>query len=128
MQGHPPDAAAACQQGALTQSAQLLTNADDDTWQAALALLRELSQHANALQLMRQVGVLLRVDDCTEQYVSSVRTAFQWGSGVIPSSASCLGVIYLQSHVVVSTALGWLLNWSRLQALQQPTLCGGNVL
>ena len=62
MQAHPPDVAAACQQGALKQSAQLLSNADSDTWQAALALLTELSQHADALQLMRQVGVLLLVD------------------------------------------------------------------
>ena len=52
--GHPPDAAAACDLGALAQSAELLSNADDDTWQAALALLQELSQHAPALQLMRQ--------------------------------------------------------------------------
>lgn len=59
VQGHPPDAATACQQGALDRSAQLLGSADDDTWQAALALLHECSQNAQALQLMRQVHVMV---------------------------------------------------------------------
>lgn len=58
VQGHPPDAAAACELGALAKSAELLSNADDDTWQAALALLQELSQHTSAMQLMRQARPL----------------------------------------------------------------------
>lgn len=58
VQGHPPDAAAACELGALAKSAELLSNADDDTWQAALALLQELLQHTSAMQLMRQARPL----------------------------------------------------------------------
>ena len=55
--GYPAGAAAVCQQGALPRAAQLLSSADEDTWQAALALLQELSQDPSAFKLMQQVSL-----------------------------------------------------------------------
>ena len=54
--GYPAGAAAMCEQGALPKAAELLSSADDNTWQAALGLLQELSQDPSALQLMQQVS------------------------------------------------------------------------
>lgn len=52
---HPPDAAAACQLGAPQQAATCLASSDDDTWQAAVLLIQEMTQNAEALEHLKQV-------------------------------------------------------------------------
>ncbi|KAL3161427.1 hypothetical protein ABBQ32_010316 [Trebouxia sp. C0010 RCD-2024] len=51
---HPPDAAAACQLGAPQQAATCLASSDDDTWQAAVLLIQEMTQNAEALEHLKQ--------------------------------------------------------------------------
>ena len=53
---HPPDALMACQLGALQQAACRLASSDDDTWQAALALVQQLAQHPDSAHMLQQVS------------------------------------------------------------------------
>ncbi len=52
---HPPDAEVACQLGAVQQAASHLASSDDDTWQAALALVQQLAQDTHSAQTLRKV-------------------------------------------------------------------------
>ena len=52
---HPPDAVVACQLGALHQAASHLASSDDDTWQAALALVQQLAENTLSAQMLQQV-------------------------------------------------------------------------
>lgn len=54
VQAHTPDALIACQLSALHKASSLLSSPDDDTWQAALALLQQLAQQSDAAQQMQQ--------------------------------------------------------------------------
>lgn len=54
LHAHAPDAIAACQLGAVQQAASQLASPDDDTWQAALALVQQLAQDTDAAQHLRQ--------------------------------------------------------------------------
>ena len=56
IQAHPPDAAAACQLGAAQQAASCLASSDNDTWQAALLLIQQLTQSAETQGQLRQVS------------------------------------------------------------------------
>ena len=58
LHAHAPDAIAACQLGAVQQAASQLASPDDDTWQAALALVQQLAQDTDAAQHLRQVLIL----------------------------------------------------------------------
>ncbi|DBB04979.1 TPA: hypothetical protein ACH3X3_010256 [Trebouxia sp. C0006] len=51
---HPPDAVMACQLGALHQAACHLASSDDDTWQAALALVQQLAENTLSAQMLQQ--------------------------------------------------------------------------
>ena len=53
---HPPDAVVACQLGALHQAACHLASSDDDTWQAALALVQQLAENTLSAQMLQQVS------------------------------------------------------------------------
>ncbi|KAL0028060.1 hypothetical protein WJX77_004125 [Trebouxia sp. C0004] len=50
VQAHPPDSVVACQLGALHQAASHLASSDDDTWQAALALIQQLAKDTQSAQ------------------------------------------------------------------------------
>ena len=56
IQAHPPDAATACRLGAAQQAAICLASTDDDTWQAALLLIQQLTQNAETFGQLKQVS------------------------------------------------------------------------
>ena len=55
VQAQPPDALTAYQLGAVQKALSLLSSPEDDTWQAALALVQQLAQQADAAQHLQQV-------------------------------------------------------------------------
>ena len=56
IQAHPPDAATACQLGAAQQAAAGLASSDNDTWQAALLLIQQLTQNEETFGQLKQVS------------------------------------------------------------------------
>ena len=104
---HPPDAALACHLGALQQAAPLLASADDDTWQAALALVQQLAQDTDSLHTIRQVSVGLhhRFDPhAYKQQGDACLKTFRGGNAEL--FQRCKQTIFLQTICIGSVGQG----------------------